>query len=135
MFFPKTPLRFPPEHVCRQSPLTSHVAIVSLYKGRTRPSPIPGTDVQCKAFLNVKQMFQSSNYASLNQGIRSIPIHLCSRCFSTCVCVSGSVTSNSAMPWTVARQAPLSTGFSRQGYWNLLQGIFLNQGLNLGLLY
>ena len=23
-----------------------------------------------------------------------------------------------AMPWTVARQAPLSMGFSRQEYWN-----------------
>ena len=23
-----------------------------------------------------------------------------------------------AIPWTVARQAPLSKGFSRQGYWN-----------------
>ena len=33
-------------------------------------------------------------------------------------------------------QAPLSMGFSRQGYWSrlysLLQGIFLTQGLNLG---
>ena len=26
--------------------------------------------------------------------------------------------SDSATPWTVARQAPLSIGFSRQGYWN-----------------
>ena len=42
------------------------------------------------------------------------------------------------IPWTVAHQAPLSVGFSRQEYWNglhvLLQGIFLTQGLNLGLL-
>ena len=40
--------------------------------------------------------------------------------------------------WTVARQAPLSMGFSRQEYWRgcpaLLQGIFLTQGLNLRLL-
>ena len=39
-------------------------------------------------------------------------------------------------PWTVARQAPLSMGFSRQEYWvgchALLQGIFLTQGLNPG---
>ena len=37
--------------------------------------------------------------------------------------------------WTVALQAPLSTGFSRQEYWSgldaLLQGIFLIQGSNL----
>ena len=32
------------------------------------------------------------------------------RCFS---CVQLFVT-----PWTVARQAPLSMGFSSQGYWN-----------------
>ena len=41
-----------------------------------------------------------------------------------------------ATPWTVAHQAPLSMGFSRQEYWSelhfLLQGIFPAQGLNLG---
>ena len=40
--------------------------------------------------------------------------------------------------WTVAHQAPLSTGFFRQEYWGglhfLLQGIFLTQGSNLHLL-
>ena len=37
----------------------------------------------------------------------------------------------------VAHQAPLSTEFSRQEYWShsLLQGIFLTQGSNLGLLH
>ena len=44
-----------------------------------------------------------------------------------------------ATPWTVARQAPLSMGFSRQEYWVgchfLLQGIFPTQELNLGLLH
>ena len=37
-------------------------------------------------------------------------------------------------PWTVAHQAPLSTGFCRQEYWNGLpfpfQGIFQTEGLN-----
>ena len=41
--------------------------------------------------------------------------------------------------WTIAHQAPLSTGFSRQEYCSgrhvLLQGIFPTQGLNLGLLH
>ena len=42
-------------------------------------------------------------------------------------------------PHTVARQAPLSMGFSRKEYWGglpffLLQGIFPAQGLNLHLL-
>ena len=34
------------------------------------------------------------------------------------MCVSCSVASNSATPWTVAQQAPLSTRFSGQEYWN-----------------
>ena len=33
-------------------------------------------------------------------------------------CWVASVMSNSATPWTVAHQAPLSTGFSRQEYWS-----------------
>ena len=33
-------------------------------------------------------------------------------------CVSGSVMSDSATPWTVAHQAPLSLKFSRQEYWS-----------------
>ena len=46
-----------------------------------------------------------------------------------------------ATPWTVVHQAPPSMEFSRQEYWNswnphlLLQGIFLTQGSNLGLLH
>ena len=40
-------------------------------------------------------------------------------------------------PWTVAHQAPLSMGFSRQEYWSgfhsLLQGIFPTQEWNPGL--
>ena len=50
-----------------------------------------------------------------------------------CVWLSGLYDS-----WTVAHQAPLSMGFSRQEYWSrchaLLQGIFSTQGLNLCLL-
>ena len=42
-------------------------------------------------------------------------------------------------PWTIARQAPLSMGFSRQEHWSgchfLLQGVFLTQGSNPGLLH
>ena len=29
-----------------------------------------------------------------------------------------SIVSDSVIPWTVAHQAPLSTGFSRQEYWS-----------------
>ena len=35
-----------------------------------------------------------------------------------CVCVSHSVVFNSAATWTVAHQAPLSMGFSKQEYWS-----------------
>ena len=42
-------------------------------------------------------------------------------------------------PWTVASQAPLSMGFSRQEYWGALpcplQGIYPTQGSNLCLLH
>ena len=34
------------------------------------------------------------------------------------VCVSSSVVFDSATPWTVACQAPLSMEFSRQEYWS-----------------
>ena len=38
-----------------------------------------------------------------------------------CMCVCArSVLSDSVTPWTVARQAPLSLGFSRQEYWSEL---------------
>ena len=50
---------------------------------------------------------------------------------------SHSVVSDSATPWTVAYQAPLSMEFPRREYWSglhsLLQGIFPTQGSNLGL--
>ena len=44
-----------------------------------------------------------------------------------------------ATPWTVACQAPLSMGFSRQEHWSGLPfsslGIFLTQELNPGVLH
>ena len=46
-----------------------------------------------------------------------------------------SIRSDSATPWTVTHQAPLSMGFSRQGCLSLLQGIFPTQGLNQSLLH
>ena len=50
-----------------------------------------------------------------------------------CACSVTSVVSNSVSPWTVARQAPLSRGFSRQEYWSGLPfpspGDFLNPGI------
>ena len=38
---------------------------------------------------------------------------------STVTCVlKSSIVSDSATPWTVAHQSPLSMGFTRQEYWN-----------------
>ena len=37
-----------------------------------------------------------------------------------CACSVVSVVSNSAMLWTMARQVPLSMGFSRHEYWSRL---------------
>ena len=59
------------------------------------------------------------------------------------LCVSHSVVSDPHVtPWTVTRQASLLMGFSKQEYSRqgvgshaLLQGIFPNQGSNLGLLH
>ena len=63
----------------------------------------------------------------------------------TCIyCGGGGLVAKScptlATPWTVAHQAPLSMGFFQgknigMGCHFLLQGIFLTQGLNLGLLH
>ena len=52
---------------------------------------------------------------------------------SVCVCVSHSVVSDSATPWTVARQAHLSIEYSRQECWSVLPlpspGDLLDSGL------
>ena len=52
---------------------------------------------------------------------------------------SRSVVSDSATPWTAARQAPLSMGFSRQEHWSGLPfpslGRLPNPGIELALLH
>ena len=61
------------------------------------------------------------------------------KCFGNAVVVGGLVAKSCltpATPWTIACQAPLSMGFSRQEYWSgLPQGIFLTQESNPGLLH
>ena len=47
--------------------------------------------------------------------------------------VSRSVVSNSATPWTVAHQAPVSMGFSRQEYWSGLPFPLLGDLPNPGI--
>ena len=62
--------------------------------------------------------------------------------FCTCACMLShfSHVQFCVTPWTIACQAPLSMGFSRQKYWSglpcaLLQAIFPTQGLNPHLLH
>ena len=66
------------------------------------------------------------------------------RSFAVCVCVCAGAQLLSHVQlfvtlWTVACQAPLSMGFSRQEYWSGLSfpppGIFQTQGSNSGLLH
>ena len=84
--------------------------------------------------------FSALRYRSPLTSVES-PVPVLNSLFLRCVwrCVSHSVVSDSATPWTVAHQAPLSMGFSRQEYWrrchSLRQGIFLTQGSNPGLLH
>ena len=62
-------------------------------------------------------------------------------CVSACMKVSVAQSCPTLVtPWTVARQAPLSMGFSQQESWgvsshSLLQGIFPTQRSNPGLLH
>ena len=55
------------------------------------------------------------------------------------VCLVAQSCPTLVTPQTVARQASLSMGFSRQEYWSgcrfLLQGVFPTQELKLGLLH
>ena len=67
---------------------------------------------------------------------------LCDKLNSFCIpplCSSHSVMSDSATPWTVDCQAPLSMGFSRQEYWSGLSfptpGDHPDKGLNPHLLH
>ena len=73
---------------------------------------------------------------------KSVPfsLHPCQHFFICSVCVLSHISRVPlfATIWTVACQAPLSVGFSRQegvGCHALLQGIFLTEGSNLHLLH
>ena len=68
--------------------------------------------------------------------------HLQCVCVCVCVCAGAQLLSHVQLfvtLWTVACQAPLSMGFSRQEYWSGLPfpppGIFQTQGSNPGLLH
>ena len=68
--------------------------------------------------------------------IKVVNFMLCVSCVCVCVLLTQSCLTL-CDPWTIARQVPLSMGFSRQEYWSGLPfsspGIFLTQGSNSGL--
>ena len=64
--------------------------------------PRPGQREQAKPLRNQPRLFACST----------------SNCFQGQLLFSCSVVSDSATPWTVACQAALSMGFSRQEYWS-----------------
>ena len=77
--------------------------------------------------MRIKTHFKSYNVTKPNQGTNHQPWDLL---LFSCQVMSDSF----ATPWTIAHQAPLPMGFSRQEYWSGLPfpfpGIFLTQGLN-----
>ena len=64
--------------------------------------------MDCHALLQGIFPTQGSNPCLLHWQVDSLPLSVC----SVACCVQPFVA-----PWTVARQAPLSTGFSRKEYW------------------
>ena len=70
----------------------------------------------------LQRIFQKSSQLYSNVALYRLPQHMrLYKCVCVCVCVHmrmHSVMSDSATPWTVAHQAPLSVGFSRQEYWS-----------------
>ena len=74
--------------------------------------------------------------------VQTYAIHLSklhTRLFKTVRVLSHLVVSDSATPWTVAPQAPLCMGFSRQEYWSGLPfpspGNLPHPGINWGFLH
>ena len=80
-----------------------------------------------------------SQWGKGSELFRNLPEVLSSLILWGMWCLVTKLCSTLATSWTVARQAPLSIGFSRQEYWSGLPfpspGIFLTQELNLGLLH
>ena len=112
----------------------SYPAVVCLFAWLHLTSGFPVSVYGIYSFLSFQCMWVClPGTDSLRQGVLYvIPGHeqLCLHAKSLCLFAS---------PWTVARQAPLSMGFSRQEYWSglpcpPLQGIFLTQGSNPSLL-
>ena len=103
----------------------------------------PFKNVQHSGFQyihSVVWLLQASNFRTLSSSPKrdSVSIRQSLPTFSSCTISLCSVVSDSVIPWTVARQAPLPWGFSGKntgvGCHFLLQGISPTQGPNLSLL-
>ena len=70
-----------------------------------------------KVFLNTTQKAETVREKHISK-FDSIKTYVCLYFPSLCVCASRSVVSDSATPWTIDYQAPLSMEFSRQEYWS-----------------
>ena len=97
--------------------------------GNIRPLCLPPEKSVCRSRRN-------SEYWTWNNGLvpnwerstyfKAVYCNRASFTYMQNVCVGCSVMSDSATPWTVAHQALLSMGFSRQEYWSGLP--FLSPG-------
>ena len=64
------------------------------------------------------RLSQGIEYSSLCYTVVPLFTYFIRNSSSYCFCFCCYVVSNSATPWTVAHQVPLSMGFSRQEHWN-----------------
>ena len=98
----------------------------------------PGQLQECSRF-NTAYVFSIYHYKNKKMPCVWISRLMRKVIFKSCVCVSCSVMSNSLQPCGLYVACRPSVAFSRQEYWNGLlfppPGIFLTQGLNLGLLH
>ncbi|CAI9177612.1 unnamed protein product [Rangifer tarandus platyrhynchus] len=76
------------------------------------PHPFRPRDGDCSTTTN--------RVITLSLRLLDSPLHLCQEALYkyTCTCLVASVMSDCVTLWTVAHQAPQSTGFSRQEYWS-----------------
>ena len=91
------------------------------------------TEIRLPSVLGHNLSVASSTSRKWQQRLKA---RVCSSLQDTmCVLSHSDMSSSLWPPWTIAHQAPLSMGFSRQEYWSVLsfpspEGIFLTYGLN-----
>ena len=89
----------------------------------------PGLTVEGKSLYSLRYVF-----TNLKSFPKQVQPQILKRAIFKLVFCFVCLVSDSATPWTVAHQAPLSMGFPRQEYWNgcyyLFQRIFPARGWN-----